>query len=311
MRPRPRCASKLSAGLLVAVVAGLCAPRSAPTQVIPLQLHRALPIEGLDSAQPSGLTIVDGQLFAVSDQHDHAVCRIRLQEERALLEPYITFNAPWSGAWARSLDFEGLAYLDGSFFLVSEAILRVLRVHETGGDLAWVIPTVEEVGREAGLFNEKNARLEGLAMLGGGRLVLAAERAPRGLIEVVLDPRAPEPIAMAAYTFSESILTLPEPREADFSDLFYDGVDLYALSRNAEAVVRIEYDADELFELEVWPFAHVTNAPEYRYEDRTYGKAEGLCMDEDFVYVVLDNNGQTRETDPSDARPLLLVFHRP
>ena len=298
--------------LLAAVcAAALAAPAAWAAETTPLQLVRALPLEGLDNAHPSGLTIVDGQLYAVSDQHDHAVCRIRLRRDRALLQPHVTFNAPWTGAWVLSLDFEGLAYKDGFFFLVSEAILRVLRVHETGTDLAWVTPGVEEAGLAAGLFREKKARLEGLALLGGGRLLLAAERAPRGLVEVVVDPAAGGEAAVSAHAFGESLLELPEPLEPDFSDLFYDGETLYALSRNAEAVLRIEYEAGELRELAFWTFGEVTGAPEYRYLNQRSGRAEGLCMDDEHVYVVLDNNGRGREADPEDTRPLLFLFRRP
>lgn len=296
--------------LALACAAALAAEAAWSAETIPLKLVRALPVEGLDNAHPSGLTIVDGQLYAVSDQHDHAVCRIRLHPDRAVLEPHVTFNAPWSGAWVLSLDFEGIAYKDGFFFLVSEAILRVLRVHETGTDLAWVTPGVEKEGLEAGLFGDRKARLEGLALLGGGRLLLAAERAPRGLVEVVIAPGGGE-AAVSAHAFGESLLELPEPLEPDFSDLFYDGKDLYALSRNAEAVLRIEYEAGELRELAFWSFGEVTGAPEYRYLNQRSGRAEGLCMDAEHVYVVLDNNDRGRQTDPGDTRPLLFLFRRP
>ena len=297
--------------LLVALcAAALAAPAARGAETVPLELVRALPLDGLENAHPSGLTIAGGELYAVSDQHDHAVCRIRLRRDRAVLEPHVTFNAPWTGAWVFSLDFEGLAYKDGFFFLVSEAILRVLRVHETGTDLGWVTPRVEEAGLAAGLFGEKKARLEGLALLGGGRLLLAAERAPRGLVEVVVDPGGGE-AAVSAHAFPESLLEPPEPLEPDFSDLFYDGEDLYALSRNARAVLRIEYEAGELRELSFWTFGDVTGAPEYRYLNQRSGRAEGLCMDDEHVYVVLDNNGRGREADPEDTRPLLFLFRRP
>ena len=278
-------------------------------QALDLQLLSALPVQGLDNAQPSGLCLVDGQLYAVSDRHDHAICRVELYDDHARLEAYITFNAPWSGAWVHSLDFEGLAFRNGSFFIVSEANFRVLRVHETGSDLAWVTPSVEEAGIEAGLFGEKNARLEGLALLGGGRIVLAAERAPRGLIDVVIDAQGEAQISTLVCAASR--LLIEPPREADFADLFYDGEDLYALTRNADAIVRIAFDENGLEELEVWSFAHVTNAPEYGYEDMTFGKAEGLTMDDERVYIILDNNGLARSNDPTDTRPMLFVFARP
>ena len=308
--PAPQDSSTRRRLLAALCAAALAAPAAWGAETTPLQLVRALPLEGLDNAHPSGLTIVDGKLYAVSDQHDHAVCRIRLRRDRAVIEPHVTFNAPWTGAWILSLDFEGLAYKDGFFFLVSEAILRVLRVHETGTDLAWVTPGVEEAGLEAGLFGEKKARLEGLALLGGGRLLLAAERAPRGLVEVVVDPAGGE-AAVSAHAFPESLLEPPEPLEPDFSDLFYDGEDLYALSRNAEAVLRIEFEDGELRELAFWTFGEVTRAPEHRYLNQRSGRAEGLCMDDEHVYVVLDNNGRGREVDPEDTRPLLFLFRRP
>jgi hypothetical protein len=287
----------------------LYAGRPGVAQTLDLQLLAALPVRGLDNAQPSGLCLVDDQLYAVSDQHDHAICRVEIRDDHARLEPYITFNAPWSGAWVRRLDFEGLAYRDGSFFIVSESNFRVLRVHETGRDLAWVTPSVEQVGIAAGLFGEKNARLEGLALLGGGRVVLAAERAPRGLIDVAIDSLAQAQIS--ALVCATSTLTIAPPREADFADLFFDGQDLFALTRNADAIVRITFDESGLEELEVWSFAHVTNAPQYHYEDMTYGKAEGLTMDDERIYIILDNNGLARSNDPTDTRPLLFVFARP
>ena len=39
--------------------------------------------------------------------------------------------------------------------------------------------------------------------------------------------------------------------------------------------------------------------------------AEGLCMDAERVYVVLDNNEADREVFPGDNRPLLLIMERP
>ena len=291
------------------LLGSLCNVLSASAQPIDLKLISALPISGLDNAQPSGLCWVDGNLYAVSDHHDHTICRLELLEDEAHIEPYITFNAPWSGSWVRGLDFEGLAYRDGSFFIVSEATFRVLRVHETGRGLAWVTPSVKKAGSKVGLFNEKNAGLEGLALLGGGRVVLAAERAQRGLVDVVLDEEGKARVfPLVCATTS---LAIESPREVDFSDLFFDGENLYALTRNGDAVVRITFDETDFEEHEIWSFGHVTNAPEYRYEDMTFGKAEGLTMDDEHVYVILDNNGMARASDPTDTRPLLFVFARP
>lgn len=295
--------------LLCAALA-VAAAAQVPARV-PLQLVQALPMEGPDNLQPSGLTLVDGELFAISDKHDHAICRVDLRRERAVLDPYITFDAPWSGAWTRGLDFEGLAYLDGSFFLASESTFRVLRVGADGRGVEWVTPSVEVAGREVGLFGVTSARIEGIAALAPGRFLLAAEREPRGLVEVDVSASAPEEGRLRAFALDATALALPAPRRPDFSDLFLEGQTLFALARNADAVVRVAFDETGLHELEAWTYGHVANDPQYAYADMTYGKAEGLCMDGERVYLVVDNNGQARQGDPSDTRPLLFIFERP
>ena len=98
---------------------------------------------------------------------------------------------------------------------------------------------------------------------------------------------------------------------SDTGDLYRDGDELFALQRNSDAVVRIDYDSDSLTEMEAWTYGHVTNAPAFRYENSSAGHGRGLCMDQDRVYVILDNNDLSREADPDDSRPLLLIFQRP
>ena len=84
---------------LVALLLGL----GQATDALELELLAALPIRGLENAQPSGLTMAGGVLFAVSDKHDHAICRIDIRDDGARLEPFITFIAPWSGRSAEAL----------------------------------------------------------------------------------------------------------------------------------------------------------------------------------------------------------------
>lgn len=282
------------------------------TGALELELLAALPIDGLENAQPSGLTVAGGVMFAVSDKHDHAIFRIDIRGDNARMEPFITFNAPWSGTWAKRLDFEGLAYADGSFYLVSESCLRVLHVSENGGGLEWITPNVGDAASEAGLFGVENARLEGLAILSPRRFLLAAERGPRGLIEVWWEETDKQDKPhIQAWETDMTMLTLPEPRAVDFTDLHLDGGGLYALVRNADAVVPINWSNGKLEELDEWSFRHVVNDPTYAYVNQTFGKAEGLTMDDERVYIALDNNGQARLADDTDHRSQLLIFARP
>ena len=63
------------------LLGSLCNVLSASAQPVDLKLISALPVSGLDNAQPSGLCWVDGNLYAVSDHHDHTICRLELLED--------------------------------------------------------------------------------------------------------------------------------------------------------------------------------------------------------------------------------------
>ena len=86
---------------------------------------------------------------------------------------------------------------------------------------------------------------------------------------------------------------------------------LYVLERNAYLICHLVRKDERFEEGEGWSYKHVVTRPDYKYVDMRYGKAEGLCMDKNFVYVILDNNGRSRYGKPKDKRPLLLILFRP
>jgi hypothetical protein len=140
----------------------------------------------------------------------------------------------------------------------------------------------------------------------GKELVLAAEREPRGLLEA--DEKGGN---VVAYRMPASPCAARSKRSDDLSDLTVSDGELYALERNAHRVVRLAKVDGRYREVGSWSYARTENDPAYRYEDRTFGLAEGLALDDQHVYVVLDNNEQAREAAGSDRRPLLFVFQRP
>jgi hypothetical protein len=291
--------------LLFLFPAGAARPATAST--IHLILHRALFVEGPDNSQPSGLALCNGSLLAVSDRHDDTVFSVRIGPEAAWLEPYVTFTAPRRG-WRR-LDFEGIACdEEGRLFLVSETRCRILQLSADGRHAAWITPDLKPYGREKGLFQVDNAYLEGIACLAPRRFVLCAERQPRGFVEVDLSTA---PARVSAYTAEAGLFPFAAGRSPDFSDLTLFRDTLYVLERNAFVITRLERRGERWEASAGWSYAHVVEQPEFRYADMRYGKAEGLCMDERFVYLILDNNGIPRAADPEDRRPLLLIFHRP
>jgi len=277
-----------------------CAPGvPAPVE---LELERALPVEGGANFQPSGLYLSSGRLLVVSDKHDDAVFELSLERDSAVARPFRRFQAPGGEA----LDLEGVAGgEDGSLLLASEAQFRVLAV-SASGQATWFTSSLEKVGQREGLFQKRNAGLEGVARI-GKQVVIAAEREPRGLLEVA--DGSGEPVV--AYRLPSAACRGPVGRTDDLTDLSVSDGELYALQRNAHFVVRMTRSEGRFREAGRWSYARAENDPRYRYRDRTFGLAEGLALDEQHVYVVLDNNDEPRESRKDDRRGMLFVFKRP
>jgi len=266
---------------------------------------RALPIERRDNFQPSGLLWHEGKLLTVSDKHENEVFELVVEAERVTVRTYRRFALP---PGIVELDLEGLCPDGtGGLLLASEAQVRALRLARDA-TLSWATPPLDRVGAAVGLFALQNAKLEGIARLADGRIVLAAERSERGLLEIPADGALSRALA---WSMPLSRFASPPGRSPDFSDLAtFDG-ELFALVRSAHLVVKLERGTAGWTEGEAWSFRSTENDDRYGYVDRRYGVAEGLALDGNHVYLVFDNNGKGRTSAPDDVRPELLIFERP
>jgi uncharacterized protein YjiK len=282
--------------------------KSGRAQPLELRLEQALGIDITDDFQPSGLLLRGDRILTVSDKHDDAVFEIVRGETNATLRTFVSLSPRMEGP----LDFEGItADEDSALLLASEAHNRVLRVESTGR-ASWVTAPLETIGGSVGLLRERNAGLEGITRLPNGRLLLAAERGPRGLLELQGKGNAGETSPEArAWAMPSSIYPIPAGRQSDFSDLTTTGGDVYVLERNSHLVVRLERTAERWEEREAWSYARTENDARFSYRDSRYGVGEGLAIDRDHVYIVTDNNRLPRTADADDRRPQLFVFARP
>ena len=281
-----------------------------------LVLERALPIAITDDFQPSGLALLDGRLLTVSDRHDDAVYEIVPGSDVATLRPFVRMQPPDNGS--RPTDLEGVV-VDGSdghggaaLLLASEGRSRVLRV-EPSGATHWLTPSLDEIGRPLGMLRINNAGLEGLARLPNGRILVAAERDVRGLIELPPAGLRNEHDRgdVQAWAMPGSICTPPPGRGNDFADLAVWNGQVFALERNCHVVMRIERTATAWVERGGWSYARTENAPRFAYHDRAFGVAEGLAIDDRHVFIVMDNNHDHLAADANDRRPRLFVFAHP
>ena len=273
---------------------------------VELELIRALPVEG--ASEPSGLTIKANRLFVVSDNDDQTIFELHIRESSALLEPYVRFVAPPLEG-VRKLDFEGISHdKNGDFYLVSESTSRILRVSQDGRKCEWVTPDLREEGRKKGLFQVLNGGLEGIACVSPQHFFLCAERQERGIIEVKI--RGSE-IVTKVWNCEKREWDAPYDRPPDFSDLYLEGNRLFALMRADEGIAEMTLATNSFRTRRFWSFGRTLHDPAYSYRDATYGKAEGLSMDRKRIYLILDNNADSRTINPDDVRPLFFIFRRP
>jgi len=269
-----------------------------------LQIVGVYPIESAEPIEPSGLCILNGELYSVSDDTPDWIFKVVVTGEVARFEPYLQFTLPDQ----TPMDLEGIEIgPDGLFYLLNETSAQVLRV-DADGQAHWVTANAIKAGKAAGLFQVEGGRAEGLAILEDGRFLVLAERQPRGWLEIN-DTSVLKAASMPKTRFREhtSIFRIP-----DFTGAARDGTDIWVLHRNLELIGKLEWKGGKYVENEIgWSFRHILKLPDWAYLADRFGTAEGLAMDASYFYVVLDNNGSGRKRDTKDKRPLLLVLKRP
>jgi len=292
--------------LLVAAVGSSAAFASSVPE---LALTHAWFVAGPDRFDASGLAISDGEFFVVSDRHHDTIFRLvfdaNSDEAHAVVAAKFTGPTPYPEKGY--LDLEGLALApDGGFYVVAEWGFAVAHVPAGGGVATWVTPDLRGAAQTVGLFATPDAYLEGIAVLGDDWFLLAAERQPRGLIEVM---GGNPPIRVSAQETDASNFPSRGARKLDYGDLCTWRGRVFALARNQHLVVELRRDAEGAWvEGDAWSYAETENATAHRFTDMTFGLGEGLAIDERFIYVLLDNNALAREGHPEDKRTWLFAF---
>ena len=289
-----------------------------------LTLIQALKLDNTLEIEPSGLASCDDQLLMVSDKHDQLIYSLDVQNDKAHIRafrnldklpanPYNTI--PWTQKiklWlintitGNYLDWEGITCDDSNnLYLLSESTVSVLKI-SPDGELSWLNNSLYDEGSAAGVFLKTYG--EGLTWSHDNQIFIAAERQPRGLIQTTLlnGELITQRIAVLDNT------SLPQPTEhqraTDFTGLMMVHNHLFTLERNHSALCQRTIPSFEA--THCWSYAHIENAPEFRYEDNQYGLAEGMVLHQNKLYLVFDNN-QQKNTANADNSPLLLEFMVP
>nr|WP_010132916.1 hypothetical protein [Microbulbifer agarilyticus] len=313
------CVFWLVAGIFLYLAGSGAYASGAPVK--PAKLLGAWWIDGSEDLDISGLSFCDGELLAVADKSSEHIYHLPVREgaERVTLEPKARFARPdlpddqpvplkvralHYASTPLSMDFEGITCDASGVYLLSERHNRIARLDSAAKRAQWLVPRWSESARERGYLQVFNAESEGLVKAEGVFWV-ALEREPRGLLRLERDE-----------VEGKDFRALPGVAGLDFRGraedvtalAYYDG-GLFTLERNAFAVCRRE-PASLLAEWCVH-YRDIEHAPEFVYRDTRFGKGEGLAINPQGIFVVLDNNGVARAADAGDRRGLLLQLALP
>lgn len=252
----------------------------------------------------SGLVWDGARLLTVNDERPE-VCEIEFGSANvAKLKPTELFS--WKdvtrflvGKHGR-FDFEGLACDEqGRIYVCEEGNRWLLRYDPARKkterlDIDW--SPVRQY-----FSSDDNASFEGVAV-GGGKLWVANERDRARVIEVDLETLkvvgdfAPQPSTWGIVLH--------------YSDLCWFKGHLFLLLRHHRLILEIDPTTREV--VAEYDYHTLEDAPEHEYR-KAYptGTMEGLAVDDQYFWLVTDNNGFARVQDASDARPTLFKCKRP
>ncbi|MEX2962746.1 hypothetical protein [Microbulbifer sp. TYP-18] len=290
----------------------------------PLEFEAGYLVDGKPGLQPSGLAVCSGEIVFVSDKHEQEIYKLVFHPQGAAKQGiagvktwktlssipappkqdfsftmrFRRFVAELAGI-SGGMDWEGIACdRFGNTFLASEYYFSILKI-DTSGKMEWLADNLYQRGNKVGLFQKDNAYVEGLT-LQDGVLLLAAEREPRGII--------------ALDGGSASFHVQPEPQSSGQDlPLDYTGLEAYngkiiALERNHYQVCQLsqQYESKPCYS-----FKEVATSSDWGYNTGKYGLAEGVAVDGNSLWIIVDNNGDTRKADADDSRSTILKFKNP
>jgi uncharacterized protein YjiK len=147
----------------------------------------------------------------------------------------------------------------------------------------------------------QNASFEGIAV-GGGKLWVANERDRARVIEIdlqtlkVVGDFAPQP---SAWSFV-----------LHYSDLCWFKGRLFVLLRHHQVILEVDPATRDV--LAEYNFHAIEDAPQHSYH-KAYptGAMEGLAVDDNYFWLITDNNAFPRVQNDRDRRPTLFKCKRP
>jgi hypothetical protein len=285
------------------------APASPPRFALHAEQVWQLNLPGGERFDASALTLEpDGSLLTLSDRGP-GIYRIHFESRspnanlERLPQCFTTEQlAPFAKEKIGRYDCEGLARDEGGRLYVSEEANRWILRYSPETKTVERLPIDFSPVKKYFDPTDLNASFEGVAV--HGNILYVANERKRGRIIIVdlntlrvIDDFCPRPSNQRFF-------------DVHFSDLSWHQGALYALLREDCVVLKID-PAHHLI-LAEYSYRGMENDPRWRYQkDYPAGVMEGLAVDDQFFWLVTDNNGLPRVSQPKDRRPTLFRCSRP
>lgn len=253
------------------------------------------------------LRMPDGRLLTVNDK-EPALFEIRFGQEAGFADLVPVPQVPASHfvplAAGRDLpwDLEGLGLDErGRIHFCEENSRWILRQSAPNGPLER-LPIDWSPAERWFSKSDRNASFEGLAV-GGGRIWVANERNTGRIIEV--DQKSLR--ILGDFRVAAPGVTA---EDVHYTDLCWHRGELWVLCRELRRVLRVDPVRKEV--LASYSYFDLEMDPRHAYRHiLPYGFFEGLSVDDDAIWLLVDNNGYRRKSDATDARPQLFRCPRP
>jgi DNA-binding beta-propeller fold protein YncE len=262
-------------------------------------------LEATNRFDASALAFHNSKLITVNDQRGEFFHIDLRENSSAALQPLPLFPKPALAQLAPKpatrFDLEGIAIDQaGNIYVCEESQRLVFKFVRSTGRIQALSFDWSPVSKF--FTSDLNASFEGIAVA-GPRLYLANERSNPRIIVIDL----PSQKVIDSFFVSSERFAFGGPHYSDLA--FFEG-HLFILDRNHRCIYQVDPETRSV--LAEFSFAPLELAPQFAYRsDYPTGTMEGLAVENDFFWLLTDNNGKGRIQAPRDIRPALFRCRRP
>lgn len=262
-----------------------------------------------DVPEFSGLCFKDGTLYSVNDKQENYLYKLRIDTNSA------TFSSDRIQIAAYK-DFEGICHYQNAFYVIEEKECRVYKIiNNNATPYGAAFLTSLKSKRLVDTGEGGNRQIEGFAMLSDSTFLIATERTVTSLATINIRGEILSGMQFPPLHFSDTCLPSPllskssSTKDANsFSDLCIYKGKAYLLEREKKMIHVIDISRDPFVITRTLSFKNDI-LPCDEYHDY-YGAAEGLAIDDQYIYIILDNNEKQNLQCNKRGRTLFQFYNK-